>query len=304
MNWQSVPSFPAPYASPFRKTYCMIILSALASLPQTWQSWINDNLARSCEPGSMAEVMIRDGNFDARLARAAIEEARRSGFPHLQALQSMPDVDSGANTIQTADRVVDVLLALQTPRIVLLGNVLSHEECDALIDYSEQRLERSPVIADSDGKTQVHADRTSRGAMLQRGETELIARVEARLAALARWPVERGEGMQLLRYEKGNEYRPHFDWFDPALPGPRKHLERGGQRLATIVIYLSEVEQGGGTSFPNIGLQVQPKKGSAVFFANTDLYGTPDRQTLHAGEPVVKGVKVIATKWLRARDYC
>ncbi len=284
----------------------MMTASALASLPQEWQHWINDNLARSCEPRSMANVMIRDGKFDARLARAAIDEARQSGSRRLSVRepQPMPQIDTSTNIIQTPDRSIEVLLSMKAPRIVLLGNVLDDDECDALVRYGEQRLARSPVVADSDGKMQVHAHRTSRGAMLQRGETELVARFEARLAALVRWPVENGEGVQLLRYEKGNEYRPHFDWFDPALPGPRKHLERGGQRLATIVTYLSDVEQGGGTSFPEIGLQVQPKKGCAVFFANTDLYGAPDQKTLHAGEPVVSGVKFIATKWLRAREYC
>lgn len=215
----------------------------------------------------------------------------------------MPTVDTSANTITTPDRTVDVLMTLAFPRIVLLGNLLSHEECDQLISYGEQRLQRSPVVSDTDGKTQVHAHRTSRGAMLQRGESELVQRIEARLAAITQWPVENGEGLQLLRYEAGNEYRPHFDWFDPALPGPRKHLERGGQRLGTVVMYLSDVEEGGGTSFPKVGLQVQPKKGCAVFFANTDAYHVPDQNSLHAGEPVIKGVKFIATKWLRAREY-
>lgn len=280
--------------------------SAMPLLPQEWQVWITENLARGCEPGAMAGVMVRDGKFEATLARAAIEEARSTSFAHLPAPpepQPLPQVDTSANTIATPDRVVDVLLSLASPRVVLLGNVLSHEECDALIRYGEQRLQRSPVVSDADGNTQVHAHRTSRGAMLQRGESELVARIEARLAALTRWPAENGEGLQLLRYEAGNEYRPHFDWFDPALPGPRKHLERGGQRLGTVVMYLSEVEQGGGTSFPKVGLQVQPKKGSAVFFANTDAYHVPDQDSLHAGEPVVKGVKFIATKWLRAREY-
>jgi prolyl 4-hydroxylase len=215
----------------------------------------------------------------------------------------MPEIDTAANTVRTPDRMVDVLLTLKNPRIVVLGNLLSAEECDAMIAYTEQRLQRSPVVADSDGKTEVHAQRTSRGAMLQRSESELVARIEARLTALTQWPAERGEGLQLLRYDSGNEYRPHYDWFNPALPGPRKHLERGGQRVATIIMYLSDVEQGGATSFPNIGLQVQPKKGNAVFFANTDAYGTPDQKTLHAGEPVLKGVKFIATKWLREREY-
>lgn len=281
----------------------MTTLSALASLPQEWQLWINQNLARACTPGSMAEVMTRDGRFDQHLARAAIEEARRARFPNLPGLQSLPEVDTSANTIVTPDRTVQVLLTLKSPRIVLLGNVLSDEECDALVAYSEQRMLRSPVVSDAEGKNEINAYRTSRGAMLQRGESELVERIEARLAALTRWPAERGEGLQVLRYESGNEYRPHFDWFNPDLPGPRKHMERGGQRVATIVMYLSEVEQGGATSFPNIGLQVQPKKGSAVFFANTDVYGNPDQQTLHAGEPVVAGRKMIATKWLRAQTY-
>ena len=278
----------------------------MPSLPQAWQLWITENLARGCEPGAMMSIMVRDGKFEATLARAAIEEARSSSYAHLPGvpeIRPMPAIDASGNTVFAGDREVNVLLTLKAPRVVLLGGVLSNDECDALIRYGEARLERSPVVSDTDGKTQVHAHRTSRGAMLQRGESELVARIEARLAALTRWPVENGEGLQLLRYEKGNEYRPHFDWFDPALPGPRKHLERGGQRLATIVMYLSDVEQGGGTSFPNAGLQVQPKKGCAVFFANTSPYHVPDQLTLHAGEPVVKGVKYIATKWLRERAY-
>jgi prolyl 4-hydroxylase len=281
-----------------------MMTSALDTLPREWQTWITANLARACEPGSMANVMIRDGNFDARLARAAIEEARmKSSGGRAPALKPLPVIDSGANSIQTPDRRVDILSSLKSPRVVVLGNLLSDEECAAMIAYGETRLERSPVVADGNGGMQVHAHRTSRGAMLQRGETELVARIEARLAALTNWPVERGEGLQVLRYEKGNEYRPHFDWFDPALPGPRKHLERGGQRVATIVMYLSDVEQGGGTTFPKIGLEVQPRKGGAVFFLNTDAYGSPEQQSLHAGEPVEKGLKFIATKWLREREY-
>jgi prolyl 4-hydroxylase len=139
--------------------------------------------------------------------------------------------------------------------------------------------------------------------MIQRAETPLVAKVEARLAEIAHWPVERGEGMQVQHYQQTNEYRPHFDWFDPELPGPRKHMEHGGQRVGTFVLYLSEVESGGGTAFPVIGLEVLPKKGGAVFFHNTDGMHQPDRRTLHAGSPVVKGVKVIANKWMRERTY-
>lgn len=280
--------------------------TVMPSLPQAWQAWITENLARGCAPAEMAQVMVRDGKFEATLARAAIEEARRAGFTHLPpapAPQPLPEIDTSSNLFRAPDRDVEILVSLRSPRIVLLGGLLSDEECKDLIAYGQGRLERSPVVSDTDGKTEVHAHRTSRGAMLQRGETDLVRRIEARLAAVTRWPVENGEGLQMLQYEKGNEYRPHYDWFDASLPGPRKHLERGGQRVGTIVMYLSDVESGGGTSFPNIGLTVQPKKGSAVFFVNTDAYRMPDQKTLHAGEPVEKGIKYIATKWLRERPY-
>jgi prolyl 4-hydroxylase len=277
--------------------------TALSSLPQEWQFWITENLTRACEPGTMAAVMVRDGRFDRSLAQAAIEEARKANFADLLALKAIPEIDTTTNAIQTPDRVVDVLLTLAAPRIVLLGNVLADEECDALCAYADQRLTRSPVVGDSNGAAQVDSDRTSRGAMLARGETELIARIDARLASIARWPVGRGEGLQVQRYGIGNEYRSHYDWFDASLPGPRKHLERGGQRVGTFVLYLCDVEQGGGTSFPGLGLEVQPKKGNAIYFANTNAYGAPDRETLHAGMPVVKGVKFIANKWLRETEY-
>jgi prolyl 4-hydroxylase len=277
-------------------------LSFLASLPAEWQAWVKENVARGCEPEGMAAVMVRDGHFKMDLARLAIAEA--SGQPvSSPAMRPHPRIDAHSNTIQAADRSINVLFRMQSPEVVLFGNVLSDEECDALIAYTQQRLERSGVVGEADGATQIHTHRTSRGAMLQRGETELVTRLENRLAALIHWPVENGEGLQVLSYEKSNEYRPHFDWFDPNVAGPRKHLERGGQRVATIVMYLSDVEEGGGTSFPKIGLQVQPKKGCAVYFANTNAAGEVDHNTLHAGEPVERGIKYVATKWLREGEF-
>jgi prolyl 4-hydroxylase len=281
----------------------MIQKLALSSLPRDWQNWVEENLARSCDPRGMAEIMVRDGRFDPNLVRAALEEASSGKDRITSPAVSMPDIDTSSNAIRTSDRTIDVLLTLESPRIVLLGNVLSAEECDALVDYCQPRLQRSPVVDDGDGTMQMHAQRTSRGAMIQRAEIPLVECVEARLAEIARWPVGYSEGLQIQQYQANDEYRPHFDWFDPALPGPRKHMEHGGQRLATFIIYLSDVECGGGTAFPAIGLDVLPKRGGAVFFQNTNSSRVPDRRTLHAGSPVERGVKSIANKWLRERAY-
>jgi hypothetical protein len=124
-----------------------------------------------------------------------------------------------------------------------------------------------------------------------------------RIAQATGVPVEHGEGFQVLHYQPGGEYQPHFDFFNPGRSGEARQLEVGGQRVATLVIYLNSVQAGGATGFPKLGLEVAPVKGNAVFFVYKRPDGTLDEDTLHAGLPVERGEKWIATKWLRERPY-
>jgi prolyl 4-hydroxylase len=207
------------------------------------------------------------------------------------------------NTIETFDRQVHIQFVLNAPRVVLFGNLLSHEECEQMIEASRAKLSRSTVVNSETGAYDVHPHRTSSGTHFERGESELIRRIERRISDLIEFPVENGEPIQILHYQPGGEYKPHFDFFDPALPGNDKVLAMGGQRIATLVMYLNDVESGGSTVFPDIGLDVLPRRGSAVYFAYTAEDGQLDRRTLHGGSPVVAGEKWIATKWLRAGPY-
>jgi prolyl 4-hydroxylase len=147
----------------------------------------------------------------------------------------------------------------------------------------------------------VNADRTSYGMFFQRGENELVRRIEQRIARLVNWPEENGEGLQILQYGPGAEYKPHYDYFDPAEPGTPTILRRGGQRVGTIVMYLAEPAKGGGTVFPDVHMEVAPKRGNAVFFSYERAH--PSTHTLHGGAPVLAGEKWIATKWLRERRF-
>lgn len=287
--------------------------SVFNALPAEWRNWIMENLARGCRPLEMANSMAGSGQHSMAVAMAAIDAAiaLRAGSEGaaapaqsaFTAPQQMPYIDFSSNRISTPDREVDVLFVLQQPQIILLGNVLSSEECDALVAHCGNRYTRSTVTAENDGASVVHEGRTSEMAFIRRGEAEVAERVERRLAALAHWPVENGEPFQLQKYGPTQEYRPHYDWLDPESGGHRSHLAQGGQRLATFVLYLSDVVQGGGTAFPGLGLEVYPRKGNAVWFLNTDANHQPDRQTLHAGAPVVSGTKIIANKWLRQGRY-
>jgi len=185
--------------------------------------------------------------------------------------------------------------------VVVFGNLLSAEECEGLIAAARVRLARSLTVETRTGGEVLNVDRTSDGMFFERGENEIVARVEQRIAALLRWPLEFGEGLQILRYAPGAQYRPHYDYFDPNEPGTPTILKRGGQRVATLVMYLQEPEGGGATTFPDVGLEVAPARGCGVFFS----YDRPDpvTRTLHGGAPVLAGEKWVATKWLREREF-
>jgi prolyl 4-hydroxylase len=111
-----------------------------------------------------------------------------------------------------------------------------------------------------------------------------------------------GEGIQILNYAGGGEYRPHFDYF-PDNTGGRVHTAKGGQRTITVIMYLNDVKAGGATVLPDIKLSVYPKKGSALYFSYVNSKGQVDPLTLHGGSSVVEGEKWIATKWIRERVY-
>ncbi len=195
-------------------------------------------------------------------------------------------------------RAIHVALSVESPTLRVLNNLLSHDECDALIEEAKPRLQRAKTV-DSTGKQQVDARRTSEGMFFGIGESPLIKRIEKRIATLLSIPVDHGEGLQVLHYLPGQQYEPHHDWFDPEQPGFAAVTAKGGQRIASLVMYLNTPEEGGGTAFPEVGLTVTALRGSAVYFA----YDTGDTASLHAGLPVSKGEKWIATKWLRERPF-
>ena len=235
-------------------------------------------------------------------APAAVAESTAGAAVQTARTSSELLAESG-NAIQTSDRRVDILFVLNAPRIVLFGNLLSPEECDAMVEHSSRKLQRSTVVNAKTGAYDVHPDRTSSGTHFERAENELVARIERRISELLGVPVDNGEPIQILHYTPGAEYKPHWDYFDPAHPGNEKVLAMGGQRVATLIMYLNDVESGGSTVFPDVGIDVLPRKGNAVYFAYTTDEGQLDRRTLHGGSPVVAGEKWIATKWLRQRAY-
>lgn len=252
---------------------------------------------------------LRDAGWDEDVAAEAMEVTLQD---HLNALAIQkgeppavpvpePQLDDSPAQVDCGDRTVNVLLSMALPRVVVFSQLLSPDECDALIAAARPRMARSLTVATKTGGEEINDDRTSDGMFFQRGETALIQRIEERIARLLRWPIENGEGLQVLHYRPGAEYKPHYDYFDPAEPGTPTIVQRGGQRVGTLVMYLNTPEKGGGTTFPDVHLEVAPQRGNAVFFSYERPH--PSTRTLHGGAPVMVGEKWIATKWLREREF-
>jgi prolyl 4-hydroxylase len=280
--------------------------------------WIIAQAEAGCRPEDVVAAMKSSG-WDEDVAvdaleatlTARLEEVGRARQEVMPPGVPVPEPDlrdaaslslpvPGVDAAESAHEV-EVLVSMRSPRVVVFGGLLSEAECDALVALAKPRLQRSETVDTDTGGSEVNAARTSDGMFFERGETALIDRIEKRIAALLRWPVENGEGLQILHYRAGAEYRPHHDYFDPAQPGTATILQRGGQRVATVVMYLSTPERGGATVFPDVGLDVAPVKGNAVFFS----YDRPHAvtRTLHGGAPVISGEKWVATKWLREREF-
>ena len=269
-------------------------------------------IIEQAQAGHSAEAVLKsmlDSGWHEDVAMQAMETTLRGHLeqqavqPALPAALPVPDpqLDDSPLYVDAGDRQVCVLQNMRDPRVVVFGGLLSDAECDALIELAKPRLARSLTVAAKTGGEEINADRTSNGMFFQRGENDLVRTIEARIARLLRWPEENGEGLQVLHYLPGTEYKPHYDYFDPNEPGTPTILRRGGQRVGTVVMYLGEPEKGGGTTFPDVHLEVAPKRGNAVFFSYERPH--PSTKTLHGGAPVLAGEKWIATKWLRERRF-
>jgi len=265
------------------------------------REWILATTRAGHGPQDVLELMRVHG-YEPRQSRAIVAEVLQ--LP-LAALDVDAAVPAGRRTkhpegplATVGDREIRVALSMNRPALRVLDGLLSGEECDELIALAQPRMARALTV-DAAGKQQVDHRRTSVGMFFKLGELPLVARLEQRIAELLDIPVSHGEGLQILHYLPGQEYQPHYDWFDPDQPGYATITARGGQRIASVVMYLNTPEAGGGTAFPEVGLTVSALRGSAVYFA----YEGGDASSLHAGLPVQRGEKWIATKWLREQPY-
>ncbi|KAG5265302.1 hypothetical protein AALO_G00240750 [Alosa alosa] len=179
------------------------------------------------------------------------------------------------------------------PRIVRYHDFLSEQEMDMIKMMARPELSRSEVV-NLEKNAYVTENRVSKSAVLYDVIDPSASRISQRIADITSLDMGTAENLQVLNYGVGGHFGPHYD----AGEGIR---DERGDRIATVLIYLSDVEVGGATVFPEVGAALQPIKGSAVMWFNLLQNGEVDDLSLHSGCPVFKGNKWVANKWVRER---
>jgi prolyl 4-hydroxylase len=270
-------------------------------LDESWKGWLKENLDRKCNPEELLGILLK-----AEFSVDSIRECMGDKFPvhsdlligteiqkqelDYQALSTirLTRPDSGVNAMKFMTGKL---------QLYIVDDFLSEKECDDIVQIINSNLRPSTITIESNDKY----FRTSRTSDLSVLGDPVVEALDEKIARALGIQLAYSEGIQAQRYEIGQQFKQHTDFFEP---GTDEHAKFGGERgnrTWTFMVYLNTVAKGGGTKFFAIDKTFQPQKGRAVVWNNLYPDGTVNRDTLHAGLPVEEGHKVIITKWFREK---
>lgn len=282
-------------AHPEDQALCMQLLQrAAARGSAVAAALLAERLAHGegCEadPAAAADLWTQlEANGQPRLPDFTLPPPEAAGVPRQLSLEDALRA-SAAQTLSTQ------------PRVSMIDRFFSADECRLYIASAQPHLHASQTADPITGVPHTMQLRTSSETCFDPLlENSALRLAQLRMAAAAGIDLPNAEQLTVLRYEPGQEYRPHRDYLPPGtIQMDRPHA---GNRTRTVIVYLNAVEAGGATEFPVPGLRVEPVTGRAVVFDNLHADGTPDPDSLHAGTPVETGEKWLATLWIRQGRY-
>ncbi|XP_061396397.1 prolyl 4-hydroxylase subunit alpha-1-like [Musca vetustissima] len=185
------------------------------------------------------------------------------------------------------------------PYMVLFHDIISDQEILDLQTLARPNLKRATVYSKSESKSVVADKRTSKFSWFQDNTSNTTIRLNQRIRDMTGFDIQGSEMLQVMNYGLGGHYDTHFDFFN--VSDTSEVVQLNGNRIATVLFYMSDVEQGGATVFPNIKTAVFPRKGTAVMWYNLNNKVEGDWLTLHAACPVIVGSKWVCNKWIRSK---
>ena len=255
-------------------------------LDASWRAWLKENIERGCSRPELVQI-LRTHGFSLSSIRQNMGEAFPFDMPTQDPLQPPPLVR----------RMPPKLCKLPAEKldIYTLDDFLSAKECDRLVALIDHHLRPSTVTIESAD----HLFRTSQTCDLSLLRSPVALACDEKIARTLGIRLDYSEGIQAQRYDVGQQFKAHTDYFEPGTPEYASFGGTRGNRTWTFMVYLNEAMGGGGTRFFAIDHTFVPRKGQAVIWNNLNPDGTPNTATLHSGEPITSGHKIIITKWFR-----
>lgn len=250
------------------------------------------------------------GHVDAALMEVALAANGSGGAPDWAgALSLLHSAAAGDPVAEAHVKLLDAMeidaegnpRALPEPemlgagsRILRFPRLFTPEECAHVANLAVTMLEPARVVDPRTGRWIAHPIRTADEAPIGPAREDLVVQaLNKRIAAISGTDIAQGEPLTVLRYRPGQQFRLHSD----VLTNTRN------QRIATVLVYLNAGFEGGRTHFPAHRLEITARPGDAIVFTNVDAAGAPDPSMRHSGEPVVRGTKWLATRWIRAHSF-
>lgn len=187
------------------------------------------------------------------------------------------------------------------PIILIFQDILTENHVNKLKDIALPRMKTATIVNPQLNIETTTFNRISKSMFLSPDfpeDKEITKELNPMFEELTGLDMATGEELQVNNYGIGGQYESHHDYGEP---GTRIALDKNGNRVATLLIYLSNVEKGGETIFPELGLAISPQKGSGVFWYNLHRNGTGMYKTKHASCPMISGSKWVANKWIHER---
>lgn len=266
-----------------------------------WQNWLRENIARGCNLEELASIMQNNGFSPLDVQREiSAQLSQRYAAPEPTPFQAgsakLPDFKKFAQVRITRDPAAKYVGKGKT-QLYTFDNFLSPHECQQVIGAINSKLRPSTITTGED-KT---GFRTSSTCDLGYLGMPFLEKIEKRIARTLGIRLTWAEVAQGQKYEVGQEFKAHTDYFEPNSSEYRQYASEQGQRTWTFMIYLNEVAKGGSTYFTALDINFIPKPGQAVIWNNLFEDGIPNPDTIHHGMPVLEGTKYIITKWFRSQ---
>jgi len=260
----------------------------------SWEEWLNLNIKRGCCKKELFQILLNNNyNYNFIKSKLHIDYVPKKSLNNIN--KNNENIKNFYNIkIKGSKKFDSNLIQLYT-----IDNFLNKEECDKIIFHTSQKLVKSEITNKNEKDKKFRTSSTCHITNLSGEALKYLKYIDNKICNKLGIPNKYSEGIQIQNYEVGQEFKLHTDFFNDGTD--KKYYEKQGNRTWTFMVYLNNTKKGGATYLPKIKKRFYPKVGKALIWNNLNKNGEGNHNTLHSGEPILEGNKIIITKWFRQR---